>query len=130
MKKFNRDNKHYSRSSGKFGDRGPKKFDRGDTSRFQRDSGFERRESERSSEGSSEKRLFTATCSKCGGLAEIPFRPRENKPVYCSRCFGKNDNYGSQSTGNFESRPADSSKNDLAQINRKLDKIMEALDIQ
>ncbi len=129
MKKFNRDNKpnkSYSRSSGKFRDSDPKRFNRGDSPRFQRDSGFERRESE----GSSEKRLFTATCSKCGGLAEVPFRPRENKLVYCTSCFRKNENYGPQSTGNFESRPAGSSKRDLDQINRKLDKIMEALDIQ
>lgn len=126
MKKFNRDDKPSSRSSGRFRDSSPKRFDRGDSPRFQRDSGFERR----GSEESFEKRMFTVTCAKCNGPAEVPFRPRENKPVYCSSCFRKNGNYDTPGTGNFASRPAAPSKSELDLINQKLDKIMEALDIE
>ena len=25
----------------------------------------------------------------CGGGAKVPFRPREDRPVYCSGCFAK-----------------------------------------
>ena len=30
-----------------------------------------------------------ATCANCGGVAKVPFRPREDRPVYCSECFAK-----------------------------------------
>jgi CxxC-x17-CxxC domain-containing protein len=33
------------------------------------------------------REMFTATCSQCGGVAEVPFQPRGDKPVYCRDCF-------------------------------------------
>jgi len=33
------------------------------------------------------REMFKATCSQCGGVAEVPFQPSGNKPVYCSDCF-------------------------------------------
>ena len=36
-----------------------------------------------------EREMFTAACAACGGEAKIPFRPREDRPVYCSECFSK-----------------------------------------
>jgi len=125
MKKFHQD-KSGERSSGRFRDDRPKRFNREDSPRFQRDSGFERRDSERPFE----KRLFTVTCAKCGGPAEVPFRPRENKPVYCSDCFRKNGNYDTRGPGSFDSRAANPSRSEWDKINEKLDKIMEALDIE
>ena len=35
------------------------------------------------------KEMFTATCAGCGGEARIPFKPRDDRPVYCSECFAK-----------------------------------------
>ncbi|MDR0986653.1 MAG: hypothetical protein LBL98_03015, partial [Ruminococcus sp.] len=32
---------------------------------------------------------FEATCDSCGGVARIPFRPKEGRPVYCSDCFAR-----------------------------------------
>ena len=32
---------------------------------------------------------FTTVCAACGGEAKVPFRPSEDKPVYCSDCFAK-----------------------------------------
>ena len=32
-------------------------------------------------------RLHTAPCSACGKIAEIPFKPTGDKPVYCAECF-------------------------------------------
>ncbi len=29
----------------------------------------------------------TITCGKCGKEATVPFKPRMDKPVYCSDCF-------------------------------------------
>ena len=33
------------------------------------------------------REMFAATCSKCGKETEVPFRPTNGKPVYCSDCF-------------------------------------------
>ncbi|MCL2086098.1 MAG: zinc-ribbon domain containing protein [Oscillospiraceae bacterium] len=35
------------------------------------------------------KETFVATCADCGGEAKVPFRPRDDRPVYCSECFAK-----------------------------------------
>lgn len=44
--------------------------------------------------------MHQATCSECGNMCSVPFRPTGEKPVYCNDCFGdKRDNrdndYGS-----------------------------------
>jgi CxxC-x17-CxxC domain-containing protein len=36
-----------------------------------------------------EREMFVATCGKCGGEAKVPFRPREDRAVYCSACFAE-----------------------------------------
>lgn len=120
MKNFNRGNRFDKRSSGRFHDERPKRFGRGDSPRTERrESGrFERRYPERSFE----KRMHEVTCATCGERCEVPFRPRENKPVYCSTCFRKNDD--------FEPKRPAPSKSELDQINKKLDKIMRALKIE
>jgi CxxC-x17-CxxC domain-containing protein len=30
---------------------------------------------------------FTAVCADCGKEAQLPFKPRGDRPVYCSDCF-------------------------------------------
>jgi len=35
------------------------------------------------------REMFIATCASCGGEAKVPFKPREDRPVYCSECFAK-----------------------------------------
>ncbi|MDR1240920.1 MAG: zinc-ribbon domain containing protein [Oscillospiraceae bacterium] len=37
----------------------------------------------------SEREMFVAECASCGGKARVPFRPREDRPVYCSECFAR-----------------------------------------
>ncbi|MBS7263173.1 MAG: zinc-ribbon domain containing protein [Eubacteriales bacterium] len=36
-----------------------------------------------------ERQMYPAVCSECGCQTEVPFRPREDKPVYCDACFAK-----------------------------------------
>lgn len=31
--------------------------------------------------------MFTVACASCGNPAQVPFEPREGRPVYCSDCF-------------------------------------------
>lgn len=35
------------------------------------------------------REMFEATCSSCGNVAKVPFRPTSGKPVYCTDCFSK-----------------------------------------
>ncbi len=118
MKDFNRDGK-----------KSPKRFDSTNSRRFSRDESprsggrdferFERRDSD-----SFEKKMYPVTCAKCGKACEVPFRPSGDKPVYCSNCFRKNDDREER-----RSSPSGPSSNELDQINKKLDKIIEALEI-
>jgi len=33
------------------------------------------------------REMFDAVCTKCGARTQVPFRPREDRPVYCQDCF-------------------------------------------
>jgi CxxC-x17-CxxC domain-containing protein len=33
------------------------------------------------------RQMYSATCSRCGKEAMVPFQPRGDKPVYCSDCY-------------------------------------------
>lgn len=35
------------------------------------------------------KEYHKAACAECGGEAIVPFKPRGDRPVYCSACFDK-----------------------------------------
>ena len=43
--------------------------------------------------GNAQREMFKATCSQCGGVAEVPFQPRGDKPVYCRDCFASRPSY-------------------------------------
>ena len=45
------------------------------------------------SSGGGQREMFRATCSQCGGVAEVPFQPRGDKPVYCRDCFSSRPSY-------------------------------------
>lgn len=33
------------------------------------------------------REMFTAICASCGREAQVPFQPRDDRPVYCSDCY-------------------------------------------
>ena len=35
----------------------------------------------------SQRQMFPAVCAQCGKDTEVPFEPREGRPVYCSECY-------------------------------------------
>ena len=41
----------------------------------------------RKNAGRTEREMFETTCAECGGVARVPFRPKQDVPVYCSKCF-------------------------------------------
>ncbi|MDD5511411.1 MAG: zinc-ribbon domain containing protein [Dehalococcoidales bacterium] len=40
----------------------------------------------------SRRQMFPATCAECGKDTEVPFEPRQDRPVYCSDCYRKSRN--------------------------------------
>ena len=40
--------------------------------------------------GYRQRQMFPAVCAECGKETEVPFEPREGRPVYCSDCYSKN----------------------------------------
>ena len=36
-----------------------------------------------------EKVSYRTVCAKCGAETEVPFIPKNDKPVYCSECFAQ-----------------------------------------
>ena len=90
-----------------------RKFGRRDSRPSYRDSRSERRDFRK------EVEMHSATCDKCGARCEVPFKPSGSKPVYCSDCFRKGEN--------FESKSPDQYKKEFDIVNEKLDKILEAL---
>lgn len=76
-----------------------------------------------SSHGARNRRDFEMTkvvCSSCGSNCEVPFKPTSNKPIFCSDCFRKEEKGSSSKT----------SSKDFDIINKKLDKIIKALEIE
>lgn len=65
-----------------------------------------------------DKRMFEATCNRCGNRCEVPFRPTGEKPVYCRECFGKGGVVG-RVTGAYSEQ--------FAALSVKLDKILKLL---
>jgi CxxC-x17-CxxC domain-containing protein len=37
--------------------------------------------------GGASREMYPAVCAQCGSETMVPFRPRGDKPVYCSSCF-------------------------------------------
>ena len=102
---------------------------------FKNNNGSDSRGAEKRSFDPSHKRqMHDAVCSKCGEKCQIPFRPRPDREVFCSRCFEKNENAGAERSFekpefNRQSR-ADNTPNIQAQfayLNAKLDKILNLL---
>jgi CxxC-x17-CxxC domain-containing protein len=38
------------------------------------------------------RQMFKAVCGECGQECEVPFQPKEGKPVYCKACYTKKRN--------------------------------------
>lgn len=75
--------------------------------------------------------MFEATCSECGDLCEVPFKPNGRKPVFCRDCFKNNNSEDSFSFDRkpFKSAPVQNNDNkeQFEMLNAKLDYILKAL---
>ena len=39
--------------------------------------------------GGGSRQMYDAVCASCGSACQVPFQPRQDRPVYCSDCFSK-----------------------------------------
>ena len=39
--------------------------------------------------GYQQREMFPAVCAQCGKDTEVPFQPRQDRPVYCRECYAK-----------------------------------------
>ncbi|MDD5093471.1 MAG: zinc-ribbon domain containing protein [Dehalococcoidia bacterium] len=37
--------------------------------------------------GGARRQMYPAVCAACGTETEVPFEPRQDRPVYCSQCY-------------------------------------------
>ncbi len=42
-----------------------------------------------SGEGQPQREMYDAVCAECGKETKVPFRPRNDRPIYCYDCFQK-----------------------------------------
>jgi CxxC-x17-CxxC domain-containing protein len=47
------------------------------------------RRTERGGSSGYARTMYDAVCANCGTATQVPFEPRQNRPVYCSDCFAK-----------------------------------------
>jgi CxxC-x17-CxxC domain-containing protein len=50
------------------------------------------------------REMFTAICANCGREAQVPFQPRDDRPVYCSDCYQPRATSGGRSGGRSSDR--------------------------
>ncbi len=103
--------------------------DGGSNSDFRRPGGDRDRGDSRRG-GTPERQMHDAVCANCGKDCQIPFLPRDGRPVYCSDCFEKNGNESrarNESTANSNSGV---SSEQFEMLNRKLDKILKLLTLE
>lgn len=39
------------------------------------------------------REMHKATCAECGQECEVPFKPKEGRPVYCKACYQSKKSY-------------------------------------
>ncbi len=71
--------------------------------------------------GSDRVEMTKVVCDECKKDCEVPFKPTSSKPIFCNDCFKSKDNSKSQRSGG--------SNKELEAINKKLDIILTALEL-
>ncbi|MFC1768618.1 CxxC-x17-CxxC domain-containing protein [Nanoarchaeota archaeon] len=68
--------------------------------------------------------MHSGVCSKCGEDCEVPFKPTQGKPLFCSDCFRDRSNEAGSRSEFGKPR----STENIDQINKKLDRILSILE--
>ena len=62
--------------------------------------------------------MYKIICADCKKESEIPFRPRDDRPVYCRECFARRKAGNSARTG-IDSKPQETPLAHINQIDQK-----------
>ncbi len=65
----------------------------------------------RQSGGFSERKFYKVICTDCGKECEVPFKPGQDRPVYCKECFSKRRNSGNLFKPKHDNMPIESNEN-------------------
>jgi CxxC-x17-CxxC domain-containing protein len=76
-----------------------------------------------------DKKVFEAVCGNCGDNCLVPFRPFPGKPVFCKKCFAKDDKVVNHivKTDNPSNKNIEQLKSQIEMLNIKLDRILRML---
>ncbi|MDH3489717.1 MAG: hypothetical protein OEL56_04635 [Nitrosopumilus sp.] len=75
-----------------------------------------------------EREMFTAKCGDCGNDCQVPFKPKDDRPVYCRECF-QNHKPAPRSGGRFGGRSGGYGGNDRgSRFGRRDDRPREMFD--
>jgi len=76
-----------------------------------------------------DKQMYRAVCAECGKDCEVPFRPTNNKPVYCSNCFDKQSDGGTRAGSRSGGGNSDFREiiEQIRKLNVKFDTLVEML---
>lgn len=69
--------------------------------------------------------MHTVTCGDCGDECQIPFEPKFNRPVYCSKCFQKNKPQESRDRYPRDERSSRSNQDDFRTSKSKREKFLK-----
>ena len=47
------------------------------------------RDARKANSGRGQREMFETVCAECGKTCQVPFQPRNDRPVFCSECFSK-----------------------------------------
>ncbi len=76
-----------------------------------------------------DREMFEAVCDECGETCEVPFKPRGDKPIYCSNCFEKKEGGKPRHSGGRDRRRPSGGGVDLRKIEDRLSHIERKLDL-
>ncbi len=65
-----------------------------------------------------ERRFYQVICEECKKECEVPFKPSQDRPVYCKECFSKRKG-GSSFSEKFDTRPKERDFNSMSHSNEQ-----------
>ena len=75
-----------------------------------------------------EREMFDAKCGDCGKDCQIPFKPKEDRPVYCNECFQNHKPEPRSGGGRFGGRSGGYDRNRGSGFGRRDDRPREMFD--
>ena len=74
-----------------------------------------------------EREMHTTTCGDCGNECQVPFKPKEDRPVYCRECFQNHKPEPRQGGDRFGGRSGGGRSSGFGEI-EVLDLVIETTD--